>query len=280
MSDVNDPDHWYESKIGPDGTDQVFKVTKDSNGNLDYDLAHVSSLYVIREESSDPVVNLNSSASSVPPSVSPSVTSTAVNTPIIIDKDKRRLTPLAAEFYDKKFNSIRRAKLSLFDKCLSAYLEYQSMTSPEKMNLIQKLERSCLNTTVLKAKEENIPPTWNNYLFQEIYHSICYKISSNLEADGIVKNPRLALDIIRGKLNIFILPRMSSQDLFPDKYAEIIEKIERSKNATHTVKTSAMYKCRRCFKTECTIDNRYSRSLDEGVMLEIQCRSCHLTWNA
>ena len=131
-----------------------------------------------------------------------------------------------------------------------------------------------------KANEENIPPLWDQDLFRDIYHAICYKILSNVDAHGTVKNHKLAKDIIFGNLNIASLPKQTSQELYPDKYAEVLDKIEKSKNATHTVKTSAMYKCRRCFKSECVIENRYNRSLDEGVNLSVQCVSCGLQWNA
>lgn len=189
-------------------------------------------------------------------------------------------TPLPVEFYEKPYNGTRRCKITALDMCLSAYKEYTDMPFDERFTLVKKIERSCLNATVSKANEENIPPLWEKDLFRDIYHSICYKISANIDAYGPVKNFKLARDIIAGSINIASLPKQTSQELYPDKYAEILDKIEKSKNATHTVKTSAMYKCRRCFKTECTIENRYNRSLDEGVNLAIQCNNCGLQWNA
>jgi DNA-directed RNA polymerase subunit M/transcription elongation factor TFIIS len=192
---------------------------------------------------------------------------------------KINISPLAAEFYQKPYNATRRAKLTTFDGCFSTYDAYISMPYDDKMSLIKKLERACLNATVFKSNEENIPPQWENELFQEIYHSICCKISSDIDPNGLVKNTKLATDIIAGNLNIAILPKMSSQDLYPDKYVEINEKIARSKNATQTIKTSSMYKCRRCHKSECTIENRYNRSLDEGTGLTITCMACGLEYN-
>lgn len=189
-------------------------------------------------------------------------------------------TPLPVEFYEKPYNGTRRCKISAFDTCMSAYKSYTDMKPVDRFNLIKKIERACLNATVAKANEENIPPLWEKDLFRDIYHAICYKISSNIDAYGPVKNYKLARDIIAGNLNITSLPRQTSQELYPDKYAEILNRIEKSKNATHTVKTSAMYKCRRCFKSECVIENRYNRSLDEGVNLSVQCVSCGLQWNA
>lgn len=189
-------------------------------------------------------------------------------------------TCLPAEFYKKPYNGLRRCKITTFDTCMSAYKVYTDMKEQDRFNLVKKIERACLNSTVEKANEENIPPLWDKDLFRDIYHATCYKISSNIDAYGPVKNYKFARNIIAGKLNIAMLPRQTSQELYPDKYADILNRIAKSKNATHTVKTSAMYKCRRCFKSECIIENRYNRSLDEGVNLSVQCVSCGLQWNA
>lgn len=189
-------------------------------------------------------------------------------------------SPLPIKFYEKPYNGTRRCKISVFDTCLSAFKSYTNMSVNDRFALVEKIERACHNATVSKANEENIQPLWENDLFRDVYHAICYKISSNIEAYGPVKNYKFAKDIIAGNLNISSLPKQTSQELYPEKYADVLNRIEKSKNVTHSVKTSVMYKCRRCFKSECIIENRYNRSLDEGVNLSVQCVSCGLQWNA
>jgi DNA-directed RNA polymerase subunit M/transcription elongation factor TFIIS len=196
----------------------------------------------------------------------------------LIDTVASKATPLSDEFYRSPYNAIRRAKLMLFSSCYASYEKYNKMPLTEKMAFIKKLERSCLNTTVSKANEANIRAVWDCELFVELYHSICYKISANIDKDNSVKNPKLGDEILDNKVQLSILPKMSSQELYPEKYRTIINKIELSKNVVQTVKTSVMYRCRRCGQNKCTIINKIIRSLDEGVNLEITCQVCFLKW--
>jgi DNA-directed RNA polymerase subunit M/transcription elongation factor TFIIS len=187
--------------------------------------------------------------------------------------------PLMSKHYSKPYNRYRRAKLIIFSSVLKHHAEFRAMPIAARFDIVEKLERSCYNGTIDKAKECNIPTKWENELFQDVYTMICAKISSNIDQTGNVKNPYLTSAILVGEIDIAALPKMSSQDLYPAKYRAVLDHIAASKSVTRTVKTSAMYKCRRCHKNECTIDNRYNRSLDEGVNLSITCVSCGFEWN-
>lgn len=189
------------------------------------------------------------------------------------------IIPLDAMFYKKPYNKIRRAKLILFTSCLMQHKEYQLLPYQEKMKIIKNIERSCYNYVIDKSYEENIMTSWEVDLFCELYHSICYKISANLEKTGLVSNPNLTKAILSGNISIEQLPKLSSQDMYPQKYAEIIQRVEASKSVVQTLKTSAMYRCSKCKENKCTIENRYNRSLDEGVNLTITCLNCAHQWN-
>lgn len=188
-------------------------------------------------------------------------------------------TPLAAEFYLSPYNSTRRAKLLLFSYCLSQYDEFRRMPFIEKTKHLKSLERSCYNYTIDKAYNDNIPTSWDVNNFCDLYHSTCYKISSNLEKKGIVDNPNFAKLLLSGNLSIEQLPKLSSIEMYPTKYIEILQRIMISKSASQTIKTSAMYKCRRCKENQCMIENRYNRSLDEAINLTITCMNCGYEWN-
>ena len=187
--------------------------------------------------------------------------------------------PLDHKYFSSPYNVHRRAKLSMFSNVIKGHASIISMSIAERFNLIEKIERSCFNCTIAKATEENIPTKWNNTMFRYVYDVLCAKIASNLSTTNSVKNTYLLPAIIDGSIKISELPKMTSQELFPDKYKEIIIKLETSKNVKKTVKTSSMYRCRRCGKYECTIENRYNRSLDEGVNLTITCVACGNEWN-
>ncbi len=187
------------------------------------------------------------------------------------------LEPLDICFYNNNYNVIRRAKILLI---MSAFNEYEEYKQYNKKNILIEVEESCFNYTINKANEENIPCCWKNDLFKEIYHAICAKIYSNISKTTGINNINLIKSIFEKKIDINKLPYMSSQELFPEKYKDLISKLEASKNVTRTIKTTSMYKCRRCHKNECTEENRYNRSLDEGVNLTITCMSCGFQWNS
>ncbi len=203
-----------------------------------------------------------------------------MNETTVNNKHPILLDPLDILFYKKPYNVYRRAKIILFSSCLSEHECYSKLSRNDKNKLLKSLEKACCNYCITKANEDNIPTKWNNDLFKELYHSICAKISSNITQKNSVKNMYLISAILDKKIEIEKLPYMSSQELYPDKYKELLIKLEASKKVEQTIKTSSMYKCRRCHKNECTEENRYNRSLDEGVNLTITCMSCGYRWNA
>ena len=189
------------------------------------------------------------------------------------------IIPLDVYFYKKPYNYIRRAKLILFSSLLTEYEDYVLMPYQDQMNLIKKMERACYNCTIEDSNANNIITTWENDNFCNIYHSICYKISSNLENGGLVHNPNIALKLLNDKISIAELPKMTSPELFPQKYEKIQSRIEISKTVKQTVKVTSKYTCRKCKKSECTEENLYNRSLDEGVNIRITCNNCSHRWN-
>lgn len=190
------------------------------------------------------------------------------------------ITPLPLVAYYEPYNTVRRAKLMLLDDCLKDYAEYLEMSIIMRQDLNTKIELSCYLTAIEKSNELNAPIEWTNTTFTCLYHSLCNKITSNIDVNGLVKNTRLAQQILDGQIDITELPKLASIELYPEKYETIIARLELSKNVETTVKTSNMYKCRRCHTNKCKIENRYNRSLDEGVNLTITCCSCGFEWNA
>jgi len=182
--------------------------------------------------------------------------------------------PLPIEFYKPPYNRIRRAKIMLFGSSLLPYKAYQDLNLSQKIKLLKRIERSCYNNTIDRAYKENIITSWEIDLFCDVYHSICYKISVNLEPQGLVCNPTLAKNLLYGKIAIKNLPKLTSPEMFPQMYIKTMQRIKASKHASQTVKTSTMYKCSRCKENKCTIENVYNRSLDEGVNLRITCINC------
>ncbi len=188
--------------------------------------------------------------------------------------------PLPVKYYEKRYNTVRRAKLILFSSVFKQHPKFLEKTVTERFALIEKIERACSNYTIDKSKELNIPTKWENQDYQYIYSIICAKIAANIDQTNNVCNTYLCNAILQNEIDVTMLPKMTSQELFPEKYKTVLSKLELSKNVEKTVRTTAMYTCRRCKKSECTYENLYNRSLDEGVNLIITCVSCGKEWKA
>jgi transcription elongation factor S-II len=188
--------------------------------------------------------------------------------------------PLPISLYQNPYNIHRRAKFILLSSVFKHHPKFLEKSIEYRFELLKKIERACYNYTIYKAQELNIPTKWSNEEFINIYTLICAKIASNIDQNNSVRNTYLATAIMDGSIDIQNLPKMTSQELYPDKYRSVLQQLELSKNVARTVRTTAMYTCRRCKKSECTYENLYNRSLDEGVNLIITCMSCGLEWKA
>ncbi len=188
--------------------------------------------------------------------------------------------PLPLELYHSPYNRHRRAKFILFSSVFKHHQGFLDKLMKDRFALLKKIERACCNYAICKSNELSVASDWTNEEFINIYTLMCAKIASNIDQKNNVNNPFLAGAILEGKIDISNLPKMTSQELYPDKYRTVMEQLELSKNVERTVRTTAMYTCRRCRKSECTYENLYNRSLDEGVNLIITCMSCGLEWKA
>lgn len=186
----------------------------------------------------------------------------------------KSVVPLKAYHYQSPYNRLRRAKLILFGNILSEYQKFKNNTYNKQLEMIDAIEKSCKNQTIEKAQETNIVATWTNDLFCELYNGICYRVSSNLEKDGLVANPTFAHELIEKKRPLDTVAALTSVEMYPDRYETIRKRIQLSKEVEQTTKTTSLYTCGKCFEKKCTYENLYNRSLDEGVNLKLTCVNC------
>lgn len=223
---------------------------------------------------------------------------------------------LSYSYYeDEKYNYLRRCKLILFGECLGNIVENDNIKINDGISQIKKkyvkaylnsfglesntvklvkrylfpkiytkefiiknLERGCLNRTLQKAKTHNIRCVWPNTKFVNLYHSVCYKVASNLDIKSVVNSTYIKDKILTQSLKVSEVANMSSKELCPVKYEKIDRKISKRTNLERKIKFSELYRCRKCKRNQCTTERRYNRSLDEGVNLMIHCGFCGHSW--
>jgi DNA-directed RNA polymerase subunit M/transcription elongation factor TFIIS len=220
-------------------------------------------------------------------------------------------------YEDMRYNNIRRCKLLLFGQCIgtpeqleSKKLYYEVIKNRRvltdrilynlgighysntqinrylydkqftKEYVVRKLEKGCLNRAIQKSRVHNIRCVWSEPKFVDLYHSICYKLASNLDVDSCIKSGAIKEKIINGDVELQEVANMSSKTLCPKKYEKIDQKINKRTNLERKIKFSELYKCRKCKRNQCTTERRYARSLDEGTDLTIHCLFCGHSWCA
>ena len=223
---------------------------------------------------------------------------------------------LPYSYYENpQYNELRRCKLILFGECMGETLQldlvkmhgdtintkksiitdilnkaemrrsiiniingYMHDKIYTKEYIITSLEKGCLNRAVVKSKTYNIRCVWSNEKFTNLYHSICYKVATNLDKNSIVKSDYIRQKILDKTCKISDIANLTSTELCPKKYNKIKQKLDKRFNAEHKKKYSELYHCKKCKRNQTVTERRYNRSLDEGVNLMIICTFCSYQW--
>lgn len=195
------------------------------------------------------------------------------------EKDEFTGVALPLRLYQNGYVAIRLGKILILLYNIWEFPAVKALTIDEKMNLCINIELSCYTYVLEKAREDNVILSWSSVNFCNYYHEICAKFIAHLDSRAGTKNDFLINSIIEKKISIMKLPRLYAFELCPEKYEEILNKINKARDVSFTIKTTTMYTCRKCYARECRIENRQNRSLDEGVNLTITCMNCQHTWN-
>jgi DNA-directed RNA polymerase subunit M/transcription elongation factor TFIIS len=146
---------------------------------------------------------------------------------------------------------------------------------------INSLEQAIYETAFDNAHKHYVACNWKSPQFCELYRQIIRNILSNIHPNSPVNNTRLVKRIMEGEFNITELPKMTSYEMFPEKWFELRDKqILREQKILEGNKSRAtdQFKCRRCNKRECTYYEMQTRSADEPMTIFITCLNCGKEW--
>lgn len=188
--------------------------------------------------------------------------------------------PLDIAFYEsKKYNITRLQKLRMFSEYFNNHIEFSKLDISVKNYIISRVERTCFNLTIKKARNSNIPSSWDYEEFEALYHIVCGKplgyIDSSVDSD---KADSIVNIVLNDPEKAKWLASINHREIYPEQY----EELERRQNADDqiTKKFCTLYQCPKCKKSLCTLKNLYNRSLDEGVNLICICSWCSTEWTA
>ena len=143
------------------------------------------------------------------------------------------------------------------------------------------LEIGIFNYTVDYANSYKISLSWSSQLFMDTYINISRSIYSNLKKDSYINNKNL-LDKLKNREFIpHKLPYMSCDEIFPEKWINIIEKQKLKFKAAYEIKQVAMtdsIKCGKCKNNKISYYELQTRSGDEAMTCYFNCLVCGHKW--
>ena len=145
----------------------------------------------------------------------------------------------------------------------------------------RKIEQSIYNYSIKISKDRKIERKWSNIIFKNLYLSKIRSIYSNLNSDCYIKNESFLYKIKNNEFDIQNIANISSYDIFPDRWKELIDiKVKRDK-LKYEIKPEAMtdvFKCRKCGSRSCSYYEVQTRSADEPMTQFINCLECGNRW--
>ena len=187
---------------------------------------------------------------------------------------------LPFEYYGKSYNNTRRSRAVIIGCCMRSYKPFRMLDEKTQETYIRRAERSCYNSSCIKADSINTPCNWENPVFVNIYNIISYRVQKNLEVSYTDDSRYLMDSIINGTFDITSIGNASSNELRPSVSSKILEDIEMRKEQKVIKKYSTQHECYKCGGRKTTEVEIQTRALDEGSTLVITCEleECGNTW--
>ncbi len=144
------------------------------------------------------------------------------------------------------------------------------------------LEIGVFNAAIEYANSLKIQLSWKCQMFIETYINISRSVYSNLKTDSYIGNASLKDRMLINKEFLpHMLPYMLCQDIFPERWKDIVEKNKLRFKAAYEVKQVAMsdmIQCSRCKGKKVSYYELQTRSGDEASTLFMNCLICGKKW--
>jgi len=143
------------------------------------------------------------------------------------------------------------------------------------------LEIGIFNSSIDYANSIKIPLSWTCDLFSDTYLNIAISVYSNLNKDCYIKNEKLLERLKNKEFPPHKLPYMSCEEMFPEIWKDILEKLERKIKGAYEIKQVSMtdaIRCSRCRNNKITYYSMQTRSADEADTKFYSCLICSHKW--
>jgi DNA-directed RNA polymerase subunit M/transcription elongation factor TFIIS len=123
--------------------------------------------------------------------------------------------------------------------------------------------------------------TLNNFdknIIPAIYNDKLDDILLNLNVNSYLKNKSLYNALNSGVINPNLVAFMAPDQMHPESWSVIINKIKYKEDKENTMATTDMYRCRKCGERRCKVTELQMRSADEPTSKVITCLVCYTTF--
>lgn len=151
----------------------------------------------------------------------------------------------------------------------------------ENISLSRNIEKSIYNSIISESKKKHIQRSWKNQKFKKLYLSKIISIYSNLKSDSYIGNKDFLIKIKDRVIDIDNIGNISSIDIYPERWTELINKKVKQDQKLNDYKPEAMtdiFKCRKCGSRQCSYYEVQTRSADEPMTQFITCLKCNTRW--
>ena len=147
--------------------------------------------------------------------------------------------------------------------------------------LSRNIEKQLYNASIRVAKKRFIKRRWDNPLFKLLYVSKIRSFYSNITTNSYVNNINFKKKIMNNDIKIEQISELSVYDIFPENWAELLDKKIKRDKLKYEMKQEAMtdaFKCKKCGSRDCSYYEVQTRSADEPMTQFINCLNCGCRW--
>lgn len=176
----------------------------------------------------------------------------------------------------------RKRVYEKFNNLITTYNLHQ-FNKDEIIKMAINLERGIFNYTISIYSNRKINETWNDY-FNNIYINRAVKIYNNLNPDSSLKNKTLLNRLLSKEFNEFELSSFNSEQLFPERWKELIDKYLTNINDDFPEqikledRADGLFKCGKCKSYKTEYNEKQTRSADEPTTKFCYCHKCGNRW--
>lgn len=146
------------------------------------------------------------------------------------------------------------------------------------------LEIGIFNATLDYANSLSIQLSWSCPLFMDTYINNARSVYSNLKEDSYIQNSMLKERLVRLKeFTPHELAYMSYDEIFPERWKDIIDKQKLRLKAAYEIKQVSMtdsIKCGKCKNNKISYYELQIRSGDESMTQFFSCMTCGHKWKS